>query len=615
MEGNQIGIIITILLYLCGMIFIGYRTLEKNKTVGDFYLGGRQLGPLVTAMSAEASDMSSWLLMGLPGVAYISGISDAGWTAIGLAAGTYLNWLIVAKRLRRYTEKIDAITLPEFFSKRYHDATKLLMLISALWIIVFFVPYTASGFVACGKLFNSLFGVNYHVAMIVSAIIIILYTTLGGFLAASTTDFVQSIVMSIALIVILLFGVNVAGGLDAVIKNAAELPGYLSMTHMYDATAQTSTPYSLLTIVSTCAWGLGYFGMPHILLRFMAIEDENKVIDITFQVKAIDNGEVVPADSDRTEEVKAAYYKPDIDILNFSFLKSDDGIDYEEFDGYYKLWLSRKDGEWGFLPEGAEERVPDVVGSGTSLEYNLVENFIGDLSNPITAYRLDLYRDAEYTQLLDSETIPVLYDDEQIRIDMTNDNVSLVANSSGEVISYLPTASNIAVYKGKDKLEYSNTALTTLIQNLGDAKAQYYYNIEITPVNCTGQTITSTDPKNILLGSISDVTDVDLMFAYRTITIKYIMIGKKLVGFSGSGRNIKPKYQRTHKIEESSVVQAIAIVKNGETRKLKFAVGPFGLNTSSETDMSTLTWYDNMPVRTSSQCIYMAVENTTQSSN
>lgn len=277
MEGNQIGIIITILLYLCGMIFIGYRTLEKNKTVGDFYLGGRQLGPLVTAMSAEASDMSSWLLMGLPGVAYISGISDAGWTAIGLAAGTYLNWLIVAKRLRRYTEKIDAITLPEFFSKRYHDTTKLLMLISALWIIVFFVPYTASGFVACGKLFNSLFGVNYHVAMIVSAIIIILYTTLGGFLAASTTDFVQSIVMSIALIVILLFGVNVAGGLDAVIKNAAELPGYLSMTHMYDATAQTSTPYSLLTIVSTCAWGLGYFGMPHILLRFMAIEDENKV--------------------------------------------------------------------------------------------------------------------------------------------------------------------------------------------------------------------------------------------------------------------------------------------------------------------------------------------------
>ena len=194
MEGNQIGILITIILYLCGMIFIGYRTLEKNKTVGDFYLGGRQLGPLVTAMSAEASDMSSWLLMGLPGVAYISGISDAGWTAIGLAAGTYLNWLIVAKRLRRYTEKIDAITLPEFFSKRYHDSKKLLMLISALWIIVFFVPYTASGFVACGKLFNSLFGVQYHVAMIVSAIIIILYTTLGGFLAASTTDFVQSIV-------------------------------------------------------------------------------------------------------------------------------------------------------------------------------------------------------------------------------------------------------------------------------------------------------------------------------------------------------------------------------------------------------------------------------------
>lgn len=277
MEGNQIAILFTIAVYLCGMIFIGYRTLEKNKSAGDFFLGGRQLGPFVTAMSAEASDMSSWLLMGLPGVAYISGISDAGWTAIGLAVGTYINWLLVAKRLRRYTEGLDAITLPEFFSKRYHDTKKILMLLAALWIIVFFVPYTASGFVACGKLFNSLFGVNYHVAMIISAIIIILYTTLGGFLAASTTDFIQSIIMTIALVVILIFGVNVAGGMDAVIANAKELPGYLSFTHMYDATTNTSQPYSLLTIISTMAWGLGYFGMPHILLRFMAIEDETKI--------------------------------------------------------------------------------------------------------------------------------------------------------------------------------------------------------------------------------------------------------------------------------------------------------------------------------------------------
>ena len=134
MSLNQIGILIAIIGYLCGMIYIGYRVSDRNKTVGDFYLGGRQLGPLVTAMSAEASDMSSWLLMGLPGVAYLSGIAEAGWTAIGLAVGTYLNWLIVAKRLRRYSEKLNAITIPEFFSKRYGDKRHLLSLVAALII-------------------------------------------------------------------------------------------------------------------------------------------------------------------------------------------------------------------------------------------------------------------------------------------------------------------------------------------------------------------------------------------------------------------------------------------------------------------------------------------------
>ena len=277
MGSSQIFMLIAMAAYLFLMMGVGFKFSEKNETMGDFYLGGRKLGPFVTAMSAEASDMSSWLLMGLPGVAYLSGVADAGWTAIGLAVGTYLNWLIVAKRLRRYSEKNNSITIPQFFANRYGDKQKVLTLISAIWIIVFFVPYTASGFAACGKLFASLFGIEYHVAMIMSAVVIILYTTLGGFLAASTTDFMQSIVMSIALIVILIFGTVQAGGIGAVADNARSLAGYLSFFQMHDPATGTATAYSALTIASTMAWGLGYFGMPHILLRFMAIEDENKL--------------------------------------------------------------------------------------------------------------------------------------------------------------------------------------------------------------------------------------------------------------------------------------------------------------------------------------------------
>lgn len=278
MTSAQIGIMIAIIVYLCGMVYIGFRCSKQNNSTDDFYLGGRKLGPFVTAMSAEASDMSSWLLMGLPGVAYLTGISDAGWTAIGLAVGTYLNWLIVAKRIRRYTHVCNnSITIPSFFSNRYRDEKKMLQVIAAIFIVIFFIPYTASGFAACGKLFASLFGVNYLTAMIISAIVIVAYTTLGGFLAASTTDFIQSIIMSVALVIVLIFGVHTAGGLDAVIHNASELPGYLSMTLSYDASTGTASPYGALTIISTAAWGLGYFGMPHILLRFMAIEDEKKL--------------------------------------------------------------------------------------------------------------------------------------------------------------------------------------------------------------------------------------------------------------------------------------------------------------------------------------------------
>ena len=280
MTSGQIGMIVTIAVYLIGMIAIGvyYSRRGGSGSSSDFFLGGRKVGPLVTAMSAEASDMSSWLLMGLPGVAYLSGIADAGWTAIGLAVGTYLNWLLVAKRLRRYTIAAgNSITLPEFFSRRYRDNRNLLTCIAAIVILVFFIPYTASGFKAIGTLFNSLFGVNYHAAMILGALVVIGYTVLGGFLAVSTTDLMQSIVMTIALVAIVFFGVVCAGGWNAVAENAQGLAGYLSMTQLHDLASGSASPYGFLTIVSTLAWGLGYFGMPHILLRFMAIRDEREL--------------------------------------------------------------------------------------------------------------------------------------------------------------------------------------------------------------------------------------------------------------------------------------------------------------------------------------------------
>ena len=168
MTSREWVILGTIVLYMFMMVGIGIAVSGRNKTSGDFFLGGRKLGPLVTAMSAEASDMSGWLLMGLPAVAMMGGLAEASWTAIGLAIGTYLNWLFVAKRLRIYSKRIDAFTLPDFFTKRFKDNSKALTTIAALFIIVFFVPYTASGFAACGKLFASLFGMDYHLAMILT---------------------------------------------------------------------------------------------------------------------------------------------------------------------------------------------------------------------------------------------------------------------------------------------------------------------------------------------------------------------------------------------------------------------------------------------------------------
>ena len=278
MTTSQILIMGTIIAYLCFVIITGILIGRRSKKNAEgFYLGGRGMGPLVTAMSAEASDMSSWLLMGLPGVAYLSGVADAGWTAIGLAVGTYLNFLLVAKRIRRYSVKLDAITIPSFISKRYGEKKPIIMCIASLIILIFFVPYVASGLAAIGKLFNSLLGWDYMTAVIIGAIVIISYTSIGGFQAVATMDLIQSIIMTCALVIITVFGIAQAGGLDVVMENAKALPGYLSFTQIHDAATGTAKAYPPLTIASMMAWGLGYFGMPHILVRFMAIRDENEL--------------------------------------------------------------------------------------------------------------------------------------------------------------------------------------------------------------------------------------------------------------------------------------------------------------------------------------------------
>lgn len=294
MNSEQIQTLIAMVLYMCCVIGIGiFFAKRANKSSNDYFLGGRSLGPWVTAMSAEASDMSGWLLMGLPGVAYWMGIADAAWTAIGLAVGTYINWLVVARRLRRYSAVAgDAITLPDFFSARFREKKKIIMTIAALFILIFFTVYAASCFVTCGKLFSGLFDTNYQTMMILGALFVILYTFLGGFLAESASDFMQAIVMVSALSVVLIVGTINAGGLGAVIENAKAIDGFWTffatatptvdangVQQVVDGVPQfgAGSAYGVMSIVSCMAWGLGYFGMPQVLLRFMAIRDEKEL--------------------------------------------------------------------------------------------------------------------------------------------------------------------------------------------------------------------------------------------------------------------------------------------------------------------------------------------------
>ena len=294
MNSQTVQILIAMVIYMAIVVVIGVVFAKKaNKSSENYFLGGRSLGPWVTAMSAEASDMSGWLLMGLPGVAYWCGLADAAWTAIGLAIGTYLNWLIVSKRLRRYSIRANnSITLPEFFSNRFRESKKVIMTLSAVFILVFFTVYAASCFVTCGKLFSTLFGMPYISMMIVGAIFVLLYTVLGGFLAESASDFMQGIVMIVALTVIVIISTVSAGGFGAVIENAKAIPGFFEFfglaspelnadgVQMVEAGKPlfgAASEYGWLKIFSMLAWGLGYFGMPQVLLRFMAIRKEDEL--------------------------------------------------------------------------------------------------------------------------------------------------------------------------------------------------------------------------------------------------------------------------------------------------------------------------------------------------
>ena len=294
MSTSSAQMLISMVLYMSVVIGIGiYFAKRANQSSENYYLGGRSLGPWVAAFSAEASDMSGWLLMGLPGLAYWTGLADAFWTAIGLALGTYINWLLVARRLRNYSHIAgDAITLPDFFSQRFHEEKKVILTISSLFILIFFCVYAASCFVTCGKLFSSIFNADYRLMMLCGVAFVVIYTFLGGFLAESTSDFMQAIIMVFALIVVLVSGTAAAGGVGQVLENIRNIPGFLEFfstaSPVLDEAGQQvisqagpvfgqAEAYPLLNVLSMLAWGLGYFGMPQVLLRFMAIRKADEL--------------------------------------------------------------------------------------------------------------------------------------------------------------------------------------------------------------------------------------------------------------------------------------------------------------------------------------------------
>ena len=279
MTTQTIGKICAFALYLGFMVYIGIRSSKKTNNAKDFFLGGRGIGPWVTALSAEASDSSAWLLMGLPGLCYLGGVKETFWTAIGLIAGTYLNWLLVAKPLRKCSIAFgDSITIPGFFKNRFKSNT--CAVISVVLIVFFFTIYTASGIVACGKLFRSVFGLNYTVGMIIGLVVILSYTILGGYRAVCTTDFVQGALIFIAFVIASTIAVVALGG-SAEAINAAKGFSVKALAGEFNADLQkvftANQSFSAMSAVSAFAWCLGYFGMPHIIIRFMGIRSNDEI--------------------------------------------------------------------------------------------------------------------------------------------------------------------------------------------------------------------------------------------------------------------------------------------------------------------------------------------------
>ncbi|WP_287897900.1 sodium/proline symporter PutP [Brevundimonas sp.] len=268
-QGMEIGTYITLGLYFALMLGIGvYSFRTSTDDVSGYVLGGRRLGPTVSALSAGASDMSGWMLMGLPGAMYVSGLSSA-WIAIGLFVGALANYLIVAPRLRVYTEAAqDALTIPDYFGKRFNDRSRLLRIVSAVVIVVFFTLYTSSGMVAGGKLFQSAFGLDYGWGLWLTAGVVLAYTMIGGFMAVSLTDFVQGCIMFVALVLVPIVALGQIGGVGGMTETVRGIdPGLLDLFQ----------GVTVIGAISALAWGLGYFGQPHIIVRFMAVRSVRDV--------------------------------------------------------------------------------------------------------------------------------------------------------------------------------------------------------------------------------------------------------------------------------------------------------------------------------------------------
>lgn len=270
---DNILVIIALVLYLALMMFIGIYYYRKTNSMDDYIIGNRKLGPWVAAMSAEASDMSGWMMMGVPGAAYLAGLSSA-WIAVGLGLGTWANWQFVAARLRKYTELANnSLTLPDFFQNRYQDNSNLLRIIPAIFIVIFFIIYTGSGFVSGGKLFSTLFGLEYSTAVLLGAFVVVFYTLTGGFMAVCWTDFIQGIMMFFAIVLVPATAVYMLGG-PGTTATAIEI---VNPTFFNPFLNPDGSTISFVAFISLMGWGLGYFGQPHILVRFMAISSTSEL--------------------------------------------------------------------------------------------------------------------------------------------------------------------------------------------------------------------------------------------------------------------------------------------------------------------------------------------------